>query len=297
MRRAFALLLALLFCAPAHAQRSDAIARAASTYIAFQLDVGALGHVQLAGAEELDVALDRASRYDARVLNRGWMAYGALMAAKSPAFQAGMRSVILRNGRGAVLRALRADPYYTARRRGFADAVLLIARAGLFDGRRVTRAADRLSALSYDLQGVAWAEAVEDPAPRLARLRARAAAGLVSDPVVVSAFAAFVAASPPVNSSYFDAPAAGSTRIALAPTRLDAARAMAQLAGLSILGSDAGAEAFLRDERGEACFTLAQLQYHQCLSVVHGRYETLACAGQHALRDVGQCIGAFADSR
>ncbi len=118
--------------APA-APLDDPVLDAASAYLAFQTDATAIGQSKLASADDLERALTLGARHNPDTLTRGWVAYGAVIAAQSPAFAAGVRSVSTRYGRAAVLQALNRDPSYPARRRGYDEAVgiLLAADDGL----------------------------------------------------------------------------------------------------------------------------------------------------------------------
>ena len=96
------------------APQTDAIVDAAAAYVAFRSDVEAIGAAPLATAADLDRALQRAGRHNPDAMTRGWIAYGALIAEKAPAFAAGVRAVSQHYGRTAVLRALESDPAYSS---------------------------------------------------------------------------------------------------------------------------------------------------------------------------------------
>ena len=52
----------------------------------------------------------------------------------------------------------------------------------------------------------------------------------------------------------------------------------------------------LYDEPTRSCIELEQLQFYQCVGAAHVVDETASCLSRHALRGVGACMGALADT-
>src|SRR5687768_9328823 len=126
--RSFVLAAALLFAGAAHAQ--EPLHRALEPYALFQTDITAMLDADIPDAAAMDAALDRAARHDPARLSQGWLAYGALTAAQSPAWVNGVRSRVRSAGRAAVLRQLRRDMSYARRRPpGSDEATQLVLRA------------------------------------------------------------------------------------------------------------------------------------------------------------------------
>lgn len=277
---ALAGLIALL--GPAHAQEADPILDAAAAYAAFRIDVQALGETQIETADDLERALDRAAGHNSDALSRGWVAHGALSAARSTAFAAGIASVVRRYGRTAVLRALTRDPTYPGRRRGYGDAVALILATSAAEARSSRQAADRFEATAA--RPHLWADA-GSPADRAARLRRLGAAPFVPRAELPSSVIAFEFAAP-------------EPALRLAPGRAETVRRMASLAAMRILNARGDWRAhmvrMLDDAPTRSCFELEQLQFYQCVGVTHAFDEAAFCLSGHALRGASACMGALA---
>ncbi|MBC7769592.1 MAG: hypothetical protein H7124_12495, partial [Phycisphaerales bacterium] len=92
--------LTILFtlAAPAGAQTGP-LHQALDAYALYQSDVSALLDADIASEAALESALELAARHDPARVSRGWVAYGALAAAQSPAFVRGVRSRVTAAGR------------------------------------------------------------------------------------------------------------------------------------------------------------------------------------------------------
>lgn len=267
--------------ADARAEEGDPVLDAAEAYIAFRIDAAALGGARIETLADLDSALDIAARHNSDALSRGWIAYGALSAARSPAFAAGVASVTRRYGRTAVLRALARDPSYPGRRRGYGEAVSLILAAADEVGRATRADADRFEAAAT--QPHLWSDSGV-PDERALRLRRLGAAGFVSRAETREGLAALTFAAPQ-----------GSMR--LAPGHAATARRMASLAAMRILNARGDWIAHMRrmlgDEPTQGCIALEQLQFYQCVAVTHVAEEAASCLSRHALTGVSDCMSAL----
>ncbi len=275
----------------------DTLIDAAAEYAAFQQDVTALRDAPIDSTEALQAALERAARHDAEGLSRGWIAYGALNAAQSRRFQRDLRALERRHGRDAVLAGLSSDPSaYMGRRRGYTEALTRIAAAAQADSQRALAVGQRFDALGYQLQSQTWANGViRNPGREAQRLRRLARLEPSNEARAV--MASYAQTPVDAGAVWGDAAARNAGR---ASTRSPAVRNMAELAALRLLNADDGrwrsrSMQLLNEPVTQGCMEMAVLQYRQCLSVSHFRYETAACTGAHPLRDVGRCIAAGAN--
>ena len=274
---------ALLLTGAAAAPQTDAIVDAAAADVAFRSDVDAIGAAPLATAADLDAALQRAGRYNPDALTRGWLAYGALIAEKSPAFVAGVRAVSQRYGRTAVLRALATDPAYPTRRRGYDQAVsLLLAsdadlRAAL---RRAGTQWETAAAAVHSLPGGLDAQQRaamlrrSDEAPYVATVETRAVLAILAPPAAVAQLRAVAA-------------------------RTAIVRRMSALAAMRALGAGdewrASMDRMMADPPSRDCVRLEQLQFYQCVSVTEDA-EPAYCLSRHAIEGVGACVTGLSRS-
>ena len=125
--------------APAFA---DQVHDALNAYALYQNDVSALLDNDIANGRTVDAALARISRHNPANVGRGWIAYGALTAAQSPVFAAGVQRVMRGDDRALTLRMLRDDLTYARRHQnGSSQAIALILSAASADGARAGRPA------------------------------------------------------------------------------------------------------------------------------------------------------------
>ncbi|MES1203158.1 MAG: hypothetical protein ABUS57_17110 [Pseudomonadota bacterium] len=305
--------------ATASASNTNTLQGALTAYAEFHSDVSDLRAAHITTAADLETVIDTAARHNRDDLTRGWVAYGAMTAAQSPAFVQGVRDAAAYYGRDAVIRAIMTDPYYARGLRGGADATKLALDSANADGARIIAVADRYQELAYSLQRQRWANAVApQQAARLQRVRALGAPGGASLTLAADIQPRLVV-TPGSLSPASDATAFGGRRfwdalrggpdvvtIASAPPPLklnaprgEAVARMTSIAALEVMGAaddhSSAVTQLMNDQRSRDCFEMAQLQLYQCMSAAHFRYENAFCLGQHALRDMGLCIGAVAD--
>jgi hypothetical protein len=69
---------------------------------------------------------------------------------------------------------------------------------------------------------------------------------------------------------------------------------MTTLAALYIVAATqdpaAQTDRLMSEDSTKNCLELAQVQFYQCMSAAHFRYENAFCLGEHALKDMGACI-------
>ncbi|GAM98843.1 hypothetical protein U91I_02479 [alpha proteobacterium U9-1i] len=292
---------------------------AIAAYAAFHNDVSELRSSRIGNANELEGALDRVGRHNRDALTRGWVAYGGMTAAQSPAFVRGVREAADYYGRDAVIWALSVDPSYARGLRGGQEVTRMLLDSANADASRVVNVADRYQEMAYGLQRQRWANAVApQQAARVQRIRSL---GRADQPVQalpsemsprLSVATLSISGSDPTafgGRRFWDALRGGPevTEVSatqatyqwrINPTRGMAVDRMASLGALQALDAvndhQSAASQLMSDQRSRDCLEMAQLQLYQCMSAARFRYENAFCLGQHGLRDVGMCISAVA---
>jgi hypothetical protein len=303
MRLPAALAFLLLLSAPA---RAETLQESVDAYARYQGDVSDLLDMNIDSAAALDGALERAARHDPARVARGWIAYGALTAAQSPRFAAGVQSRVRAAGRAPVLRQLRRDLTYARRRPpGSVEAIQLVLNAAAADSARIAAAGRRFEGLGEALDPAAWA--ISERSAREARLRRTDTAGVPGEWRARLHITALSAT--PLTDPY----AFGGPRFWDGLARRDAPPApafswrernssttdrMLTLAALIIVGAADGeaarVDAVLDDQRTRECLALEQLQFRQCASVAHDPNEDAFCLARHGLIAPSACLGALA---
>lgn len=300
------------------ASPSGGVREALDAYAAYQSDVTSLRASRIASDGDLENALTTVAHHNRDALTRGWIAYGGMTAAQSPAFVQGVRDAAQYYGRDAVIWAVTADPRYARGLRGGPEVTRMLLDSAAADSARIISVADRYQEMAYSLQRQGWANAVAPgQAARVQRVRSLGVAGQpIAVPAAVSPrlTVAMLSTSPSQDASAFggrrfwDAVSGGADVVEVSatpvtyqwrinPTRGEAVDRMASVAALAALDAqdDAHASAvsqLMNDRRSRDCFEMAQLQLYQCMSAARFRYENAFCLGQHGLRDVGICISA-----
>ncbi len=296
--------------------QADPIADAAAIYGTFQADVTDVKQRPLDSAEDITDALNRLGGHNSDQLARGWIAYSALIASQDPDYRAAIRDIESFYGREALQRGLRNDVSYAGGLDGAAEAVSAALAATDADSRRLSAAGAMVKEQAYSLQASGWAKGkIGDTAGLIARLQSATAVG---QPVPVGLRDAFRAPDLEpmlVRAGSLGAPslwetvsgAAGAVRLptlSITPTqragylrtgdRMITDR-IATLAAYRITSTGdvaAGDLQLALSERGTAqCLNMAQLNLQQCIAAAHKHYEVPFCIGEHALTDVGECIG------
>ncbi|MBL8547670.1 MAG: hypothetical protein JNL81_14480 [Hyphomonadaceae bacterium] len=302
MRRLLALAAALsLWAGAAHAQ--ERLHRALESYALYQTDITAMLDADIPDAAALDAALDRVARHDPERLTQGWLAYGALTAAQSPAWVNGVRARVRAAGRPAVLRQLRRDMTYARRRPpGAGEATQLILRAMAADNARMRAIAIRFEGLGNAGDTSAW---TRRSTTREGALRAPTTRTLAPE------LAARLRPTPLTAAPLTEATAFGGARFwdGLAnrasptppnlPWRAIAARTaslerMLTLGALLVVGATESETArmstALTDDPVRQCLAMQQLQLRQCASVTHDPNEDAFCIARHGFAGPADCM-------
>lgn len=302
MRLLVLIAAAFALALPASA-KADTVHDALEAYALYQQDVGLLLDLEVEGARDINSAVTRLARHDPARVARGYIAYGALIAAQSPAFVAGVERRVRADGRDTVLQQLRADPTYARRQAsGSPQAIRLILNSASSDGARASAAGARFEAIARSANG-AW------PASSGRGGFTRASARLTPetrDRLRIGALDA---------QPQRDAEAFGGGRFwdALAGREAQAPRTrgrreqngyagvtdrMLTLGALVAAGAADGertrAAALLNEPVTESCLSMQKLQLRQCLSVSVDATERTYCLGRHGLSGPGSCFSAMA---
>lgn len=300
------------------AAADDPLSTALIAYGAFHADVSGLKRMSFRRAADAQAALDLVAQSNPDALARGWIAYGALAAAQSPAFVAEVRKVAQAYGRATAIRGFTFGTDYARLLKGGDEAAGLILAAAAADGQRVYGVGQAFRTTALDLQDAAWAKARlprSAAAPRVRRLVEMAAAGAPRTlaPEILARLsvspAAFAPASDPTvfgGRSFWDALEAGPGAAQLTafspagqfsanPDQQTAVDAMLSLAALYALDAldeipAADLDRLLAHDHTSNCFRMAQKQFTQCVSAAASNADMVACVGEAGLQTRAMCV-------
>ncbi|HPF24854.1 MAG: hypothetical protein R3C08_06305 [Hyphomonas sp.] len=295
----------------------DAISNSAAVYATYQSEVTDVKSKPLGSASDIDNALNSLGGHNPDQLSKGWISYSALIASQDPEYRAAVRDIADFYGRDVMMNGLANDVRYARTLNGGDNAVSASLAATEADSRRLTSAAAYVKEQAYSLQAAGWAKA------KIGNSRAKATsldkiqkAGIPASAPLVSAFSAAdidgvltqagVAGAPSLWDNVSSAasavrfPASVTSGLNLNRKRVKygkepVADQIATLAAFRVLGSDAATPAQMssamseRETRG--CMNMANLNLQQCVAAANQQYEVPFCIGEHALADVGKCIG------
>lgn len=293
--------LALLHAAPA---RANSVHDALDAYALYQNDVSVLLDLEIDSAQAVNGAVARVSRHNPARVSRGWIAYGALVAAQSPAFASGVEQRIEASSRAQVLRDMRPDVTYARREAsGAPNAIRLILSAAGADGARAAYAGDRYDSIARG-ETARW---INSSGRRGALTRASAnLTPAMRERLHINALA--------VNPANY-ADAFGGRRFwdSLSnregrPARgrggrehrsyTDVTDRMLTLGALIVMEATdserSRVSALLNEPLTQQCLSMQQLQLRQCLSVSVDTSERTYCLASHGLTGPGGCFSAMA---
>ncbi|MBY0563609.1 MAG: hypothetical protein K2P58_05405 [Hyphomonadaceae bacterium] len=291
--------LVLCHAAPAHA---DEVHDAVEAYALYQNDVSVLLDMEVDSARVINGALTRLSRHEPERVARGFIAYGAMTAAQSPAFAAGVERRQRNLGRSQLLTLLRSDTTYARNEApGSPQAIQLILGVARADAARADIAGDRYHQLARS-STASW---VSSPERRSATLVSARLTPEMRERLRIGALEAR-----PMNEAdefggrgFWDALAgreASGPRIRGAREQrgyADVTNRMLTVGALIVTGA-ADAERrrvsdLLDEPITEQCLTMQRLQLRQCLSVSVDASERTYCLGRHGLTGPGSCFSAM----
>lgn len=293
MRATFAFASVLVLCASAQA---DPVHDALEDYALYQNDVSALLDVNISSGRVVDAALARMQRHNPASVARGWIAYGALTAAQSPEFVAGIERSVRDDGRAAVMGQLQADPGFARRQNGSDQAIRLILTVAGADGARAGNAGERYdqyarivptvqlvsSTFYVDLGGsTRLSQAMHD------RLNIGAGAARPASDAEAFGGRRFWDSLAGRDGRSSGGRSGGEDRSYASVTD----RMLTLAAVVAAGGEDSSqASALLDEPLTRDCMHMQQLQLRQCLSVTHDAGERAYCMGHHALEGPGACF-------
>lgn len=303
-----------------NAQGKDPISDSAAVYATYQSDVTDLRDKPLSSAGDIDHALNSLGGHNADQLSKGWIAYSALIASQNPEYRAAVRDIESFYGREALETGMRNDVRYARTLHGGDTAVSAALSATEADSRRLNSAAAYIKEQAYSLQGSGWAKAkIGNSGSKARKLDSSQASGIPAKLGLVSAMnaadfdAILVQAGSTGAPSLWDnvSGAADAIRFPAAMTsgltanrkrvkfgKEPVADQIATLAAYRVLGAiteqNASQINSAMAERGtKGCLNMANLNLQQCVAAANQQYEVPFCIGEHALSDVGKCIGGI----
>jgi hypothetical protein len=296
----------------------EPLAKSVQAYAAFQSDIDLVNGGSIQESKDIERALDKAAAINRDELTRGFIAYGALTAARNEEFVQEIRKTAGFYGKDRILKALLNNSNYAGTIKGGDKATEYIIRAAAADTARVMTAGESLKQRAREAQNLKWGKALSGAAaPRLKRLRT-AADGYSSsfNPALADRLKIVPGAGDPAldrvtlgGDSFWRAlaakPGEEATLTAL-PAQVQSFNWTTTTGGASIRGSmlslaamyaldatmdqPAATETVLNNKLTNNCLQGAQLTFYQCVASAHFNYENMACVGEAGLMTVGSCF-------
>ncbi|SFS49896.1 hypothetical protein SAMN05192570_1652 [Brevundimonas viscosa] len=270
---------------------NEGVAEAASIYVAFMREAGAIPAGGFSDAESIQAAIRRGAAYDPAQLSRGLIAYGSILALQSPEFVQGVRQYAVDPAtREELVARIIADPATAAVLPGAEAAASLIAGTLGQDAAAMLAIAEAVENDAYKIQERAdprrrWAVThIANREQRLEGAKTLSAASML--PSAEEAARLFAAA----NSGGGLTTAAATARAPYTPAVVRSL-ALAALAALGAGGEDARpyTEALTVEQNSEFCLNMSKLMLFQCLAASRPSYEDMFCVGRHIARDLATC--------
>ncbi|HPE48943.1 MAG TPA: hypothetical protein PLR76_11120 [Hyphomonas sp.] len=303
--------------AGAWAQSGDKISDSAAVYATYQSEVTDVKTKPLSSANDIDHALTSLGGHNPDRLSSGWISYSALIASQDPEYRAAVHDIESFYGRDALLKGLSMDARYARKLNGGDNAVSAALTATDADSRRLNSAAAYVKEQAYSLQAAGWAKAkIGNARAKASKLDDTQNAGIPAAAPLLTAFSAPDIDSVLAQAGVSGAPslwdnvstAASAVRFPAAVTsglnlnrkrvkfgKEPIADQIATLAAYRVLGADSATpgqlSAAMNERETENCMSMANLNLQQCVAAANQQYEVPFCIGEHALSDVGKCIG------
>jgi hypothetical protein len=299
----------------ATAPKEDPLAKAAALYATYQSDVTDVKTNGFASAGDIESSLNNLGGHNPEQLTQGWMAYSALVAAQNPEFRAAVLDIEGYYGRDMLMTGMQNDVRYARTLSGGDSAVNQALTAVSADSQRLFGAAAFVKEQAYSLQGAGWAKGrVGNSQAKASNLYASTQSGIPARGTLLQAMQA-----PEINTvleqaGQSGAPsvwesvsgAASTIRVPAVVSQLGQSQRIARgkepiadrittLAAYRILNADPSVAGSMRQAMSEretqGCLNMANLNLQQCVAAAHKHYEVPFCIGEHALSDIGKCIG------
>lgn len=265
---------------------SPKVIEQAAAYRGYVVHAGAISPAFGNGADVAE-SLKTAEAYEPTALQRGAIAYGAVVALQNPDFVAGVRKFVAdAETRRTVAYEVIKNPDYVTKFAGYAEAAGMVRHALGEDGRRLLLLGRTVRQSAYDVQHQAWSKAtVNGREARLALakdLSSRGSSGEIEETARLQS-AVSGGAQMDHTSEQADGAYANTVNHALSV----AALAALGYAGDDLLGS---VMPILGEPDAAGCLNTSKLNLYQCLAVAGPHYEDVFCLGQHALEETGHCL-------
>jgi hypothetical protein len=293
----------------------EPLANSVQAYAAFQADIDQVNANSIQNAKDIEVALDKAASLNRDQLTRGFIAYGALTAARNDQFVQEIRKTAGFYGKDRIVKAMLMNQNYAGSMAGGDKATETIVRAASADADRVINAGDTIKQRAREAQNLAWGKALSGKAAaRVTRLRATGTT-YTAKPLApeMSARLKVVPGDPNADAGsfgglnfwrVFTGKGGDVATLTAMPTQVKAFNwttnsggagirgAMLSLAALYALDAtmDQPVDDLLNNKTTNSCLQGAQLTFYQCVASAHFNYENMACVGEAGLGTVGSCI-------
>ena len=300
------------------APQNDAISKAAAVYGTYQGSVSDFRGKPFSSAGDIDRALTELGGHNSQQLSKGWLSYSALVASQNQEFRAAINESVSHYGRDRILLGLRNNYAYARTIKGGNAAVGSALTAIDADARRLRSAAAQVKEQAYTLQSAGWAKAkIGNAGKKADGIMATTRAGRPASGNIMSAMT-----SPDANTNFARAGGTGAPSLwdgvssAASTIRFptigsrsgsykqvrrgeeQTADRIATLAAYRAVGAGTAAESAIlttmSDQQAASCLNTASLNLQQCVAAAHKQYEVPFCIGQHALAEIGDCIGKVA---
>ncbi len=296
------------------AQTADPISESAAVYATYQSGVTDAGQKRFSSAKDIDETLTTLGGHNAEQLSRGWVAYSALIASQDPEYRATVRDIEGYYGRDRLIAGLRNDVRYARSLKGGDAAISDALNASEADSRRIKTTAAYVKEQAYSLQGSGWAKArISNSKSKAVDLSGRQALGVPARADLLAALGSpevgsVLARAGDQGASVWDGvssaaaaiqvpdlvPAAFS-RKRVRPGKEPVADQIATLAAYRVLEASATdpqlVKSAMTERETKGCMNMANLNLQQCVAAAAQQFEVPFCIGEHALAEVGQCIG------
>jgi len=295
------------------------LSQSAANYATYQSAVSDVKAAPFRSGDDIVGTLTDLGGHSPEQLSSGWIAYSALVASEDPRFRSAVRDIEGFYGEDDLLLGLRNDMRYARTLEGGNSAVSAALTAIEADARRLKGAGASVKEQAYTLQAAGWAKArLRNSEGLISKLESGARSGKPASAGMVRALSApnleraLSSAGRAGAASIWDnvTEATSAIRVPTIPagysgrtTRIrrgqePVADRIATLAAYRILDAEAAPASQVRSAMSErnskACLNMAQLNLQQCVAAAHKQYEVPFCIGEHALTDIGVCIGEVA---
>lgn len=291
----------------------DAVAR----YATYHSAVTAATSSDFASAIHIDETLSDLGGHNPDHLSEGWIAYAAMIAIQNSDFRAAIRDIESFYGRDAVIRGLQNDIRYAGTLSGADAAISASVSAVTADRQRLVNAAGIIKDQAYTLQTKGWAKRrIRNATARANGLMTMTQTGQsatleANDLVIASdmearllqagkygAFSLWDTINQPPDIMTATGPQlpnpAGLGEPEPAVRNLYSDR-IATVAAFQFIGDETPDSTTIsramRDQKASSCMMMANLNLQQCVAASHRHYEVPFCIAEHAILDIGECIG------